>query len=55
MIPRVFLRMSRLARRRPSEQQAKLVFGVIALCVLLGLVEWLVGWPEGLKPQSLRF
>ena len=43
---RHFLRMARLAKRPPSEARVKLVFGVIAFCLLLALVEYLGLWPD---------
>ena len=46
-----FLRMSLLARRPPSEARVRFFFGVVALCLLIFAIEWLVGWPEWLTPH----
>jgi hypothetical protein len=45
---RHFFRMNQWARRPPSAQRVKLVFGVIFLCLLLVAIERFVGWPEAL-------
>lgn len=42
------LRMAKWVRRPPSPRQVALVLGVIAVCLLLAGVEYLVGWPEAL-------
>jgi hypothetical protein len=46
MNPRWFLRMARWAHRPPSERQVILVLGVIAACLLIGGIEYFIGWPE---------
>jgi len=46
-------RMARWARHPPSEGQVKLVLAVIAVCVAIVAVEWLVGFPDWLVPQRL--
>ncbi len=47
--PRHFLRMSRLARRPPSEQRVKLVLGVILIVLALWGVERLLGTPDWMQ------
>lgn len=46
-------RMARWARNPPSEGRVKLVLGVIAVCVVIVLLERLVGFPDWLVPQRL--
>tara|TARA_R110002094_G_scaffold77765_3_gene84234 strand:- start:325 stop:498 length:174 start_codon:yes stop_codon:yes gene_type:complete len=46
MNPRHLLRMSRWARNPPSEKRVKLVFGIVALALLIGGIEWMGWWPE---------
>jgi hypothetical protein len=53
MNPMWLVRMARWARNPPSAGQVKLVFGVIALCLLIFGYEWLFGWPEALVPQKI--
>ena len=48
------VRMAQWARNPPSPQRVKLVFGVVALCLLIFGIEWLFGWPEWLVPQKIR-
>lgn len=45
--------MARWARRPPSEGRVKLVLAVILLCAAVVVLEWLVGFPDGLAPQRL--
>lgn len=52
---RHLLRMARWARKPPSHQMVKLVFGIIALCICLFVIERYIGWPEALRPNSLKF
>jgi hypothetical protein len=47
------VRAARWARRPPSERQVKLIFGVIALCLVLAGIEWLYGFPDWLVPQRI--
>jgi hypothetical protein len=49
-----FLRMARWARNPPSPGRVKLVLGVVVACLLLVLLERLVGWPEWLTVEKLR-
>lgn len=48
MNPRHLLRMSKWARRPPSEARVKLLIGIIVVCLALAGIEWLVGWPDWL-------
>ncbi|PCH92934.1 MAG: hypothetical protein COB84_10035 [Rhodobacteraceae bacterium] len=50
---RWLLRMKRWANHPPSWTTVKLVAGVIALCILLYLYEYLYGWPEFLTTQPV--
>lgn len=51
------MRMKRWAQNPPSKRRVQLVFGVVALCVAIVLVEYFYGWPDALslenKPQRL--
>lgn len=40
------LRMSRWARNPPSAKQVKLVFGIIALALVIFGIEWMGWWPD---------
>lgn len=54
---RWLLRAKRWVQNPPSENRIKLVFGVIALCLVLVAVERWVGWPDFLRveqPPKLR-
>lgn len=46
MNPRWMIRMARWAHRPPSWGRVKLVFGVVALCLLLVAIERYIGWPD---------
>ncbi|GAA0294047.1 hypothetical protein [Rhodovulum strictum] len=46
------LRAKRWAQNPPSPARVRLVLGVVALCLLLVLVEWLLGWPDALTVNS---
>lgn len=46
MNPRHLLRMSRWARNPPSAARVKLVFGVIAVALLIGGLGKLGWWPD---------
>lgn len=54
MNPIWLIRMAQWARNPPPPQKVKLVFGVIALCIVIFGIEWLFGWPEWLVPQKVR-
>jgi len=49
---RTFLRMAKLARNPPSASRVKLVFGAIAVCLIVFAFERLFGWPEWLTIDS---
>lgn len=48
------LRISRWIRNPPSPARVKLVFGVIALCLVLVAVEKLGFWPDWLQVNKLH-
>jgi len=52
--PRHFWKMARLVRNPPSEKRVIFVFSIIAICLAVAAVEWFVGWPDALTPNSLR-
>lgn len=54
MNPRWFLRMSRMAHKRPSERKFKLVVGVIVFCLILYGIERVFGWPDWLTANRPR-
>ena len=54
MNPRWFLRMSKWARRPPSEKRIKLVASVLVLCLILLAIERYVGWPDWARVNRLR-
>ncbi|MGX9350292.1 hypothetical protein ACS3QZ_03735 [Shimia sp. W99] len=43
---RHFLRMARWARNPPSERRVKLVFAIIAICLVVFAFERVFGWPD---------
>ena len=47
--------MARWARNPPSEQRVKLVLLIVLLCAALFVIERYVGWPDALRPNSLKF
>jgi len=47
------VRAKRWAQHPPSEGRVKLVFGVIALCLVVVGLEWAFGWPAWLTPDRL--
>jgi len=53
---RFFLRMARFARHPPSDARVKLIFGVVALVLAIGGIEYFIGWPEWMQmdPQNAR-
>ena len=52
--PTWLLRAKRWAQNPPSEGRVKLVFWVVALCLVLVGIEFLVGWPDWMTVDSLR-
>jgi hypothetical protein len=49
---RWLIRMAQWVRNPPSPGRVKLVFAVIALCLLLAGYEHIYGWPAWLTPNS---
>ncbi|WP_201722119.1 MULTISPECIES: hypothetical protein [unclassified Sulfitobacter] len=41
-----FFRMAKWAHNPPSAARVKLVFGIVALALLIGGIEWMGWWPE---------
>lgn len=50
---RWLLRASQWARNPPSAKRVKLVFGVIAVCAAIVLIEKLGWWPDWATAQKL--
>ena len=48
------LRAKRWGQNPPSAGRVMLVFGVIAVCLLIVGIERFVGWPEWMTVDSLR-
>ena len=46
MNPIWLMRMSQWARKPPSIKKVKLVFGVIALALIIAGIEWMGWWPD---------
>ena len=42
------------ARSPPSEGRVKLVFGVVAACLVIAGYQWAFGWPDWLVVNSLK-
>lgn len=38
----------------PSEGRVKLVFGVVAACLVVAGYQWVFGWPEWLTVDNLK-
>ncbi|MCK8463567.1 hypothetical protein MUY35_06855 [Aliiroseovarius sp. S1339] len=55
MNPRWFMRMSKWARKPPSASRVRLVFAVIAICLVLVAIEKLFGTPDWMQLERLRF
>lgn len=49
---RHLMRMSRWARKPPSEARVKMVLGILVACLLLFAIERLVGWPDWLTLEN---
>lgn len=47
------VRAKRWAQNPPSEDRVKLVFVVVALCLLVAGYEWAFGWPEWLAVNRM--
>lgn len=48
------LRAKRWAQNPPSAGRVKLVFAVIAICLVIAGVEHFIGWPDWMTVNSLR-
>lgn len=48
------VRMSRWARNPPSAARVKLVFGFVALALVIFGVEWMGWWPEWATADPMR-
>ncbi|MBV1866383.1 MAG: hypothetical protein KUG69_00540 [Marinosulfonomonas sp.] len=46
---RPFLRMAKWAHNPPSASRVKLVFGAIAICLIVFAFERVFGWPDWLS------
>ncbi len=46
-------RAKRWAHKPPSEARVSLVFGVIAICLVIIGIEWAFGWPDWLTLNRL--
>ncbi|WP_369914626.1 hypothetical protein [Maritimibacter sp. 55A14] len=44
--------MAKWAHRPPSERRVKIVLSIIALCLLLGGIEYFIGWPDWLTTNG---
>ncbi|MCP4206587.1 MAG: hypothetical protein GY767_06025 [Shimia sp.] len=51
---RHLMRMNKWARNPPSEARVKLVFGIVAACLVLVLIEKFIGWPDMLTLEPQR-
>ena len=51
---RHLLRMSKWARRPPSEKRVKLVIGIVLICVILFAIERWFGVPQWLQMERMR-
>jgi predicted acyltransferase len=47
------MRAKRWVQRPPSAARVKLVFGVVAICVVIAGYEWIFGWPDWLTVNRL--
>ncbi len=54
MNPIWFLRMARWARRPPSAARVKLVFGLIAVALVIYGIEWMGWWPDWATAERAR-
>jgi len=46
MNPNWLLRMKRWAQHPPSPRRVKLVFAVVAICLVIVGLEWMGWWPD---------
>ncbi len=54
MNPFWLLRAKRWLQNPPSPQRIKLVFGIVAFCITLAIIEWLGFWPDWATAERLR-
>ncbi|UWQ12999.1 hypothetical protein K3556_08410 [Aliiroseovarius sp. M344] len=55
MDQRWLFRAAKWARNPPSAKRVKLVFAVVAICLVLVAIEKLFGMPEWMQIERLRF
>ncbi len=48
------MRAKRWVQNPPSEGRVKLVFGVVAICLVIVGIERFVGWPDWMTVDNLR-
>ncbi|NJM83753.1 MAG: hypothetical protein HC844_16005 [Tabrizicola sp.] len=48
------MRAKRWVQNPPSPGRVKLVFGVIAICIVIAGYEWVFGWPDWARVDNLR-
>jgi hypothetical protein len=48
------MRAKRWAANPPSARQVIFILSIVAACLGLAAVEWLVGWPAWLTPDRIR-
>ena len=54
MNPLHLLRMARWARRPPSAKRVMLVFGVVAVALVIAGLDWMGWWPEWARTEPIR-
>jgi len=54
MNPLHLLRMSRWARNPPSLRRVKLVFGIVAVALIIVGIEWQGWWPDWATTEPVR-
>jgi hypothetical protein len=48
------MRAKRWVQKPPSEGRVKLVFGVVAICLVIVGIEYFIGWPDWMTVDGLR-
>ncbi len=51
---RLLVRAKQIVRHPPPMWKVKLIFGVIAVAILLASIEWIWGWPDWLTVNNMR-
>jgi uncharacterized membrane protein YdcZ (DUF606 family) len=51
---RWLLRMALWVRNPPGAAKVKFIFGIIAMCLVIVIIEQIWGWPEWLTPGEMR-